>query len=307
MLITRIHAGFRHFFYFFRQAGRNFKIGGLSTIIAVISIACSLLLICLYLLVSSNLSPVLDLARNIEVVLYLKENISPRQISHLQQKLAGFVEVSEARYISKTEALEKFRRMLKKDAILLDGLAYNPLPASFELSLSHELKDPDLLKSFFSRLTNLPEVDSLQGGGEWVQKLSGLLMAIRLVLLCIGAILTIISLFIIASTIHLTIDNRRDEIIIMRLVGATEWYVRFPFVFEGIMEGFLGGCLALVISTVLYYAFCWEISPLLKLVFGISAIDFFGSREIFLILILGVLVGGLGAILPFCVPSHQMR
>jgi len=307
LLITRLRAGFRHFFYFFCQGGRNIKLGGLSTVIAVISIACSLLLLCLYFFVSSNLSPVLDLAKNNEVVLYLKENISPQQISHLQQKLAGFVEVSEARYISKIEALEKFRRMLKKDAILLDGLADNPLPASFELSIAHDLKDPDFLKSFLSRLTNLPEIDSMQGGGEWVQKLSGLLMAIRLLLLGIGAILIIISLFIIASTIHLTIDNRRDEIIIMRLVGASEWYIRFPFVFEGIMEGFLGGCLALVISTVLYYAFCWEISPFLKLVFGIFVIDFFGGREIFLILVLGALVGGLGAILPFCAPSHQMR
>ena len=307
MLITRFRVGFRHFFYFLRQGGRNFKRGGLSTVIAVISIACSLLLLCLYFFVSSNLSPVLDLARNIEVVLYLKENLSPHQISTLQQKLVCFGEVSAARYISKTEALEKFRKILKKDAILLDGLVDNPLPASFELSLSHDLKEPDLVKSFLSRLTNLPEVESIQGGGEWVQKFSGLLIAIRLLVLCIGAILTIISLFIIASTIHFTIDNRRDEILIMRLVGATEWYVRFPFIFEGIMEGFSGGFLALVISTVLYYAFCWEISPFLKLVFGISTIDFFGSKEIFLILILGALVGGLGAILPFCVPSHQMR
>ena len=307
MLITRIRAKVRQIFYFLHQGGQNLKHGGVSTIITVVIIACSLLLLCLYFLASSNLSPVLDLARNIEVVLYLKENISSEHISRLQQKLAGFVEISEVRYISKPEALEKFRRILREDAILLDGLADNPLPASFELSLCPGLKDPDRLKPFLCSLADLPEVESMQGGIEWAQKLSTLLAAIRLVLLCIGSVLTIISLFIIGSTIHLAIDNRRDEIMIMRLVGATEWYIRSPFIFEGVMEGFLGGCLALFISIVLYYAFCWEMSPFLKFIFGISTIAFLGSREIFLILIMGALVGGVGAILPFSLPSHQMR
>ena len=303
MLIARI----RQILYFLHQGVKNLSVGGISTIIAIISITCSLLLICLYFTISSHLTKAFDIEKDISVVLYLKENISADQISHLQHKLDDFAEISEIRYISKNEALQKFRKILKEDAILLDSLAVNPLPASFEISLSPDLKDPDRLKVFLRRLTELPEVDSMQGGIEWAKKLTGLLTAVRLILLCIGGILAVISLFIIAGTIHLTIDNRRDEIMIMRLVGATEWYIRLPFVFEGILEGFLGGCLALFISVALYYAFCWEISPFIKLIFGISTIDFWGGREIFLILILGALVGGMGAILPFWVPSHQMR
>ena len=305
--MTRLHAKVRQFFYFLQQGGLNLKRGGVPTIITIVSIACALLLLCLYFLASSNLSQVLNLARNIEIVLYLKENIPSDQISRLKQRLEEYGEISEIRFISKTEALKRFRCMLREDAILLDNLNGNPLPASFELSLSPGLKDPDQLKPFLQNLTALPEVESMQGGVEWIQKVSTLLAVIRMILLCIGVVLTIISLFIIASTIHLTIDNRRDEIMIMRLVGATEWYIRFPFIFEGIIEGFLGGGLALFISLLLYYAFCWEVSPFLKLIFGVSTIDFLGGREIFSIFIVGGVIGGVGALLPFSLPSHQIR
>jgi cell division transport system permease protein len=245
------------------------------------------------------------LAENIKVVLYLKEHITQGQISSLRQKLEGCQEISGVRFISKSEALNEFRKSLGDDAILLDGLKTNPLPASFELSMSLSLKDSHQLKPFLHKLSTLEGVEDIQGGIEWIQRMSGLLVAIRLILFSLGAILTVISLLIIASTIHFTIDSRREEIAIMRLVGATEWYIRFPFLFEGVMKGLLGGCLALAASGGIYYAFCWKVSPFLKSILGISTIGFWEVRKVVLILATGSLLGGCGALLPFFLHSRS--
>lgn len=295
MFISRL----RQLSYLLRQGGQDLKTAGISAGIAIMSIACSLLLLCLYFMAFSNLSKALNSAGNITVVLYLRENLKVGQASSLQQMLADCSKVSSIRFVSKAEALEEFRKTLGTDASLLDGLDTNPLPASLELSLNPSMEKPDQLKLFLQHLARRPEVESIQGGVEWVQRLSNLLSAVRLVLFLLGAVLAVISLFITASTIHLTVDRRQDEIAVMRLVGASNWYIRLPFLFEGMLEGVLGGCLAVVISAVLYHVFCWKLSPLLKLIFGISTMNFLGMDKMILVLLLGFFVGGLGAMVSF--------
>ena len=260
------------------------------------SVACSLLLLCLYFMALGNLSKALDSALDLKVILYLRENLSQEQIGRLQKVLEGTAEIVNVRFISQAAALEEFRASLGKEAYLLDALDSNPLPASFELSLNPKVKEPNQLKPLLEYLAKRPEVESVQGGVEWVERLSNLLVAGRLILILLGVILTIISLVIIATTIHLTVDRRRDEISIMRLVGASEWYIRLPFIFEGMLEGLLGGLLAIGLSAGLYYAFCWKVSPLIKLIFGAWSIDFLRLEEALLILVLGSAVGGAGAL-----------
>ena len=296
MFICRL----RQLSYLFRQGCQDLKSAGMSASIAVMSIACSLLLLCLYFMAFSSLTQVLDSASNMKVILYLRDNLEPKQVSQLEHLLAEYAEVARIRSVSRAAALEEFRKTLAEDASLLDGLEANPLPASLELSLNPGLmKGQDQLKTLLQHLAARPEVESVQGGVEWVQRLSNLLTAARLVLFLLGALLAVISLFITASTIHLTIDRRQDEIAIMRLVGASDWYIRLPFLLAGMMEGFLGGVLAILISAAIYHAFCWKVSPLLKLIFGMSAITFLEPEKVLLILLLGLSTGGLGAMVSF--------
>ncbi|MEW5803608.1 MAG: ABC transporter permease [bacterium] len=295
MFICRV----RQLSYLLRQGVQGIKSAGISAGVAVVSIACSLLLLCLYFMAFSNLSKALDSAKNIQVVLYLRDNLKQPQISLLQQSLAGCDGITGIRFVSKAAALKEFRETLGEDASLLDGLDTNPLPASLELSLSPNLKEPDQFKPLLQHLASMPEVESVQGGVEWIEKLSNLLTTVRLVLFLLGTVLTAIALFITASTIHLTIDRKRDEIAVMRLVGASNWYIRFPFLIEGMLEGFIGGGLAIVTSAVLHYAFCWKVSPFLDMIFGASAVCFLEPEEMFFILLLGLFVGGLGAMVSF--------
>jgi len=286
----------RQFAYLLRQGIGDVRAAGISASFAVVSVACSLLLLCLYFMALGNLSKALDSALDLKVILYLRENLSQEQIGRLQKVLEGTAEIVNVRFISQAAALEEFRASLGKEAYLLDALDSNPLPASFELSLNPKVKEPNQLKPLLEYLAKRPEVESVQGGVEWVERLSNLLVAGRLILILLGVILTIISLVIIATTIHLTVDRRRDEISIMRLVGASEWYIRLPFIFEGMLEGLLGGLLAIGLSAGLYYAFCWKVSPLIKLIFGAWSIDFLRLEEALLILVLGSAVGGAGAL-----------
>ncbi|MCL6582808.1 MAG: ABC transporter permease [bacterium] len=292
MFTTRV----RQLVYLLRQGIADVRAAGISASFAVVSVACSLLLLCLYFMVLGNLSKALDSALDLKVILYLRENLSQEQIGRLQKVLEGTAEIVNVRFISQAAALEEFRASLGKEAYLLDALDSNPLPASFELSLNPKVKEPNQLKPLLEYLAKRPEVESVQGGVEWVERLSNLLVAGRLILLLLGVILTIISLVIIATTIHLTVDRRRDEISIMRLVGASEWYIRLPFIFEGMLEGLLGGLLAIGLSAGLYYAFCWKVSPLIKLIFGAWSIDFLRLEKALLILVLGSAVGGAGAL-----------
>ncbi|MEW6380057.1 MAG: permease-like cell division protein FtsX [bacterium] len=293
----------RQLSYLLRQGLQDLRSAGIPAGIAVMSIACSMLLLCLYFMALSNLSKALDSASNLQVVVYLRDNLTREQTGRLQQVLASITEISRVRYVSKAMALEEFRNSLGRDARLLDGLDTNPLPASFELFLDPALKEPARLKSLMKYLSRQPEVESIQGGVEWVERLSSLVSVSRLVLSLLGAILAIISLFITASTIHLTIDRRREEISIMRLIGASEWYIRLPFLFEGMFEGFLGGGLAIAISAAVYHAFCWKVSPLVNLIFGASAITFLELEKVILVLVLGSVIGGFGAVVSLSLRS----
>ncbi len=303
MLIARI----RQILYFLHQGVKNLSVGGISAIIAVTSITCSLLLICLYFIISSHLTKAFDLEKDIRVVLYLKESVSKNRIEPLQQKLTNYEEILGIKYVSKEKALEKFHHILGEDAIILEGLNNNPLPASFEIELNHEAKEINRLKSVLHQWEVLPEVESVQGGVEWIEKLSGFIIALRISLCFLGGILIIISLFIIASTIHLTIDNRRDEISIMRLVGATDWYIKLPFLFEGVIEGILGGTLAIFLFWVFYEVLRWRITPCLQLIFNFSEINFLTMKQIFIVLLVGGVIGGGGSLLSFFLQSFQHR
>lgn len=295
MLITNL----RHLFYFVREGAHHLLSGGISIWVSIISIACSIFLLCLYTLVSHHLFPFLREAQNIPLAVYLKDEISSQQLQLLEQKITHLAEVSKIRFISKEEALADFRQSLGQETTVIDGLTENPLPASFELSIVSERISPTRLPSFIDEIRHFEGVEDIQGGGAWMQRFYGLIMVVRVVFIVLGFILTLISLFIIAGTIHLTIEKRKEEIAIMRLVGATEGYLRWPFFLEGIFEGFLGTALAIMLFFIAYSWFIWKMGPFVPYAFGISSFSFLSYQEIGFIFLVGSLMGGGGSWLSF--------
>ena len=151
------------------------------------------------------------------------------------------------RYVSREQALERFRLELGDDAELLDALHENPLPASFELSLSPEGQSADRVKALTAMIEGYPGVEEVVAQIAWVQRLDRIAQAFSMVTLVIGLIVLISSVFVISNTVRLTVEERADQIEIMKLVGATNAFIRTPFVLTGGLQGFVAGLIAMVV------------------------------------------------------------
>jgi len=232
--------------YFFRQTliniinNRTVHAIGLGTMIA------SLLIFGTFLILFVNLNAWLQgWEHSLSMSVYLQDEISESK----RGKIASFIKDQPAaeieRFISKEEALRDLRSALGSQTGLLEGLSDNPLPASFEVVFRAEDSEIDLQR-IKKEIENIEGVEEVQYTEDWLERFEGLMKIVRLVGFIIGGLLCIGVLFIVTNTIKLTIYSRRDEIEILKLVGATDWFVKIPFLLEGMVQGILSGILALL-------------------------------------------------------------
>jgi cell division transport system permease protein len=181
--------------------------------------------------------------QKVEVVADLNDSATPAQVESLRTKLAALPEVASVTYISKDEALARFRAYLaaQGEEDLTRYLDTNPLQASLEV----KLKDPRNYGTVMSALAGDPAVADVKDIGALVDRVVAITGAIRTIGLAVLAVVALVVLFIVVNTIRLAVVARRDEIEIMRLVGATDAFIRWPFVFEGALVGLLGAAITL--------------------------------------------------------------
>ena len=153
--------------------------------------------------------------------------------------------VASFELISKDEAVRRFREYFRELETLPDMLGSNPLPASFEVRLAPDRQDGETLRRLAAELAALPGVEDVDYDRLWIERLTAIIDLVRLLAVVVGAALVLAAVFTIFNVIKLTVYGRQDEIGIMRLVGATHAYIRGPFLVEGILQGGLGGLLAL--------------------------------------------------------------
>ncbi len=176
---------------------------------------------------------------------------------------------------------------------MLEGVEGNPLPASFEIQLEPEYRSPEGIEAVVDELGKLKWVDDLQYGGEWVEKFSAFVNFMELTALLIGLFLAAATLFIISNTVRLTVYARKDEIEVMRLVGASELYVKTPFFIEGMVAGFVGGVVAFVMLIAVRLLLSIYIPPY----FGFVLDNPFSSLSLLIALIFaGIVIGGTGSL-----------
>ena len=282
--------------YFLRQTLANIMENrvvhtiGLGTMVASMLIFGSFLL----LFVNAN-NCVKGWGQSMSMSVYLKDGISQvnkERITTFIKKLPG-AEIK--RVISKEDALKDFTKALGLQAGLLDGLSSNPLPASFEVSFkdfkSKDI-DPQRIKNELEKLEGVGEI---QYSKEWLRRFEGLMNIVRLVGFVIGGLLCLGVLFIVTNTIKLTIYARKDEIEILKLVGATDWFVKVPFLFEGMFQGLLSGILSLLILFFGYSLLSAKKVHMLSL--AMFDYIFIPYQYTLLILFLGLFLGLIGAFL----------
>ncbi|MHB9149394.1 MAG: permease-like cell division protein FtsX [Thermoleophilia bacterium] len=222
----------------FRSLWRNYFM----TIAAVVTVFLSMFLLGVVMVFVYNINAVLkDVEQKVEITIYLKDSASGDEIEALRQEIVDLPEVKEVQFIDKDEALKRLKEDLKEHEELLQDLPSNPLPASFEVAL----KDPELAGTVAVKFEGRPIVEEVRYGKELAERIFKVTSVIRNISAVFVLLLGGVSILLISNTIRLSIYARRREVEIMKLVGATNWFIRWPFIIEGLAVGLVGAIAAL--------------------------------------------------------------
>lgn len=280
------------------EAFSNLRRGGRVAVSAVLLIALSLAALGAFWVLSLNLGrAVIQWRDRLRVVVYLREEPPAGAVEGLLRKFEGLGGIQRLRYISKTEALQTLRRQLGGQASVVAELPSNPLPPSVEITPAPDASTPEGTRALIQRLSALAEVEEVQGGTEWVERLAqwqGLLQAIGLAL---GAVLALAAILTATTATTLVLHARREEMEIMRLVGASEMVIRLPLFLQGLAQGLVGAGVAVGGLYGAYRLALPTLEPLLSLTLGLSQATFFAPREIALLLGGGGFLGALGGLM----------
>jgi len=269
-----------------REAFLTFRRAPLLSALSVTTIAFSLFVIGLFGLVAVNLQQALNqLAERVEIVAYVLPGTPVENSTLAIKDIEAFPEVERAAYVSEDDALARARNELTEFRDVLRELERNPLPASIEVKLKPAFRDADHVNAVAERLRGFGFVDDVRYGRDWVEKLDRLRQIAAAVGLAVGGAFAAVAVIIIGTTIRMAVLQRSREIAIMRLVGATDWFIRFPFLLQGAIKGLLGGAIAVALS---YGAYLLVTKFLLQ---G----AFFTLDEAAAIVAFGTLIGLLGS------------
>ena len=279
--------------YFFRQALGNIFENRMVHLIGVGTMVIAFLIFDAFVLAFVNINAwTQERGRTLTMSIYFKGDPDRSAIEDIQRKLVDYP-VSVTRFISKQDALKSLRRQLGERAGLLDGLKENPLPASLEIILSRDEIDDSLPYELKKKLEGIEHVDEVQYSQEWIDRIQAVMGVIEIVGLVFGGLLFLAALFIVTNTIKLTIYSRKDEIEILKLVGATNGFVKAPFLIEGSIQGFLGGSVAMSILFLGYILVTNKVD--LRIGFGALDLVFLSPQFILLLVATSMIAGLIGS------------
>jgi cell division transport system permease protein len=281
------------------EALRDLRRAGRVGVSAILLIALSLLVLGGFGLLSRNLGRAIAQWRErVRVVAYLKEEpAGPTAVEALLKTVEGVGGVQAVRYVSRQQALDSLRETLGAQAEVADHLPKNPLPASVEVTPDAGAATPDGARELALRLGELPEVEEVQGGAQWVEGLGRVQRLFSWIGLAVGAVLALAATLTVTTATTLVLHLRRDEMEIMRLCGATEAVIRLPRIFHGMCQGLLAAVIALGALEAIYAIVVPRLEPLLPVTLGISRAVFLSIPEMLGVMAAGAALGALGGVL----------
>lgn len=225
---------------------------GLATLSAT-SIGFSLFVFGIFALAAYNVNLTLRrVEERVEIVAYLLDDLGAEQLEVIQNEVRAFPEVADVRFVSKFEAMRNAVRDLPEFRDVFSDLEVNPLPASLEVRLRPEHRDPESAARVAERIAAYPFIEEARYGQEWVEKLDRLQGIAGAVASILGIAFGLVAVIVIGATVRIAVFARREEIAIMQLVGASHALIRRPFLLEGLLTGLAGGFLALGLTFVAY-------------------------------------------------------
>lgn len=279
---------------FFRRAIEDFRNNRLLNIITVLTISLSILIVCTFILFFINTSEIMNFwKKGLRVMAYLKPDVPDSERSNLEQQIQAMSGVESLRFISKEDALNQLKVQMQRQSSLFDNLDKNPLPDGFEIRISAAKQSWEKVEFLAAQIESLDAVEEVEYGQKWLGHFAQLFDLFTLTGYAMCIILVMAAVFIMANTIRLVIYSRRDEIEIMRLVGAAERFIKIPFYIQGLLQGALGASIGLIILFVVFWFMTSNIERgFFSGLFNIQFLSPLISGAIFLI---SVLAGWLGS------------
>lgn len=239
-----------------REALLSFSRTRTLSVLSVTTIAFALFVTGLFGLVALNLRAAISrIEERVEIVAFVLRGTPSQGLAVAMEDIAAFPEVLSVRYVTEEDALAQAKEDLVEFRDAYEDLQINPLPPSIELRLRPGFRDATHVGEVAERLRGFPFVEDVRYGRDWVERLDKLRTLAGLVGGAIGLAFALVSVVIIGVTIRITVLQRAREISIMRLVGATDWFIRGPFLVEGALKGLLGGILAFLLCLAVYAGF----------------------------------------------------
>lgn len=278
--------------YFIKEVYTSFKRNIWMTLASIFTVVLSLFILGFFSIVILNLNKMADtLESQVQISVYLKDDLSQEEIDKTKETLSKIEGLQDIKFTTREEAMENFKERLGDQQFLLDALDdTNPLPDSFSLTVT----SPQQVKTIADTVVALNSVESASYSQDIINHLFNLTHLIRLIGVALIILLTGAAIFIISNTIRLTVFARRKEIAIMKYVGATDWFIRWPFLLEGICLGFIGGGLATIFLYIVYNQVTQEIYEAMAFFPLIPQHPFIDYISL-AILVAGIIIGALGS------------
>lgn len=282
--------------FYFKRAIQDIWQNHFLNLVTIVTIALSILIVSAFALFFLNTNDLIQSwEKGMRIMVYLEPDLSADKIPQVEARIRTFDGVGPVRFISREEALKQLRRQMARQSSVLDNLRENPLPDSFEVRLISAANAAERIETLARRIEDIPEVTEVEYGQGWIKRLSGVLQLFRLAGYALGALFFLAAIFFVANTIRLVLYSRREEVEIMRLVGAEDRFIKMPFYIQGILQGALGGAIGLTGLLLLFLLISSNVRQ--SLVTGFFQVQFLSPQWLMLILFGSMLVGWLGCFL----------
>ena len=277
------------------EALRDLRRAGRVAVAAVLLITLSLAALGGFWLVSTNVGQATAHWRDrVRIIVYLKREPSADDAHALVERVLAMPGVGAVRYVSKSEALGTLKQVLGKDASVAEQLPANPLPASLEVTLTAEGTTPEGARGLIARLSGLSEADEIGGGIDWIERLARGQRLLDVIGLGVGAVLALAAILTVTTATTLVLHVRRQELEIMRLVGAPELVVRLPLLLQGMLQGLVGAVMAIWVLIALYTIAGPRLEPLVSQTLGLERLTFLRPQTVVVLMFAGTMLGGFG-------------
>ena len=278
--------------YYIREVFISLRRNNWMSVASIGTVAVSLFIFGMFLMMVMNMNKLAEnMESQVQINVYLLDKVDREQARDIEKDLKEIEGVESVGFVTKDEAMERFKDRLGDQKTLLDALdETNPLPDSFEVTVTN----PDLVKTAAEKMEKLDGVECAKYGQDVMEHLFEITRLLRIFGFTLMLVLAFATLFIISNTIRLTVFARRKEIAIMKYVGATDWFIRWPFVMEGMVLGLFGSIIAAMVLRTAYTAMAEKVYET-RAFFPLIPEQPFLTYITIVVVISGMVVGAIGS------------